>query len=86
MRDAKRVSGLWDFSGGERIMWLRLGVLVLLVLTSAVSGADPVDHEGVLKELLDAVRSGNTESMQGFLERRFGGSEGMDTLEFMSMP
>ncbi len=66
-------------------MWLRLGVLVLLVLTSAVSGADPVDHEGVLKELLDAVRSGNTESMQGFLERRFGGSEGMDTLEFMSM-
>lgn len=66
-------------------MWLRLGVLVLLVLTSAVAGEDPVDHEGVVKELLDAVRSGNTESMQGFLERRFGGSEGMDTLEFMSM-
>jgi hypothetical protein len=59
-------------------------LLVLLALGSAAPAAEPLDHEGVLEEILDALRSGSRASMQAFLDRRFGGDDSMDTLEFMS--
>lgn len=68
-------------------MRLRVPAMMLFflcVLASGVPAAEPVDHEAVLGELLDALRSGSLTPMREFLERRFDGEQSMDTLEFMS--